>query len=389
MSEPKITYLGTLPGSGAGETVSNRWRPLRIVPWPFWLFVVLPVVITGIYIFGIASPRYVSEAQFVVRSSDRQQPSSLGVALQGVGLSSTQTDAFAVHRYIESRDAVRDVGRGVDLRRAFAGPHIDILSKAPPPWEGSSFEAEYNAIKRYLTVGYDSTTGISVLRVEAFTPEDAQEVAELLLQGGERLINRLNQRAENDAVVLGRIEIQETQARLATAQAALTTFRSRERFIDPETTAALSSRVLTELLTQLAGLKAERQQIAAEAPQSPALPQIDGRIAAVAQQIALEESRVAGGSDALVPKIGAYESLVMERELATRAVAEANARQEAALMEARRQKLYLERVVQPNRADVATRPNRLMTFLIVLSSLLLTYGLGWLVWAGVREHRQH
>ncbi len=389
MSEPKITYLGAVPGSAVSEAVSDRWRILRILPWPFWLFVVLPVLLTAIYIFGIASPRYVSEAQFVVRSSDRQQPSSLGVALQGVGLSSTQTDAFAVHRYIESRDAVRDVGRGVDLRRAYAGSNIDMFSKAPPFWAGRSFEALYGGIKRYLTVGYDSTTGISVLRVEAFTPEDSQKVAELLLQGGERLINRLNQRAENDAVVLGRAEIQSAQDRLAAAQAALTTFRSRERFIDPETTATLSSRILTELLTQLAGLKAERQQVAKEAPQSPALPQLDGRIAALEQQIKLEEGRVAGGSNALVPKIGAYESLVMERELATRAVAEANARQEVALMEARRQKLYLERVVQPNLADVATRPDRLMTFLIVLSTLLLAYGLGWLIWAGVREHRQH
>ena len=61
---------------------------------------------------------------------------------------------------------------------------------------------------------------------------------------------------------------------------------------------------------------------------------------------------------------------------------------DTARLDARRQKLYLERIVSPSVADKATEPNRFRAILMVLISTLLIYGIGWLVWAGLREHRQ-
>lgn len=359
----------------------------RRLPWPFLLIVVIPTVLAAIYFLLIASPRYVSEARFVVRAPNQPQPSAVGVALQGAGIAPAQTDAFAVHDYIRSRDALRELEKTHDVA-AMIGGRGDVFSRWPLPWESRTFEGRHKGFQRFVTVGYDSTTGISTLRVEAFRPDDARTLAEALLRGGEGLVNRMNARAAADAVSEAVVAQQEAEDRLAGAQGRLTAFRTRERFIDPAGPAAESAELVGQLLASVAALRAERAQIAAEAPQSPRLPGLDVRINALERQVAAERARVAGSPGSLAPQVGAYETLLQERLVAERQLTEAAAALVQARQDARRQTLYLQRIVDPGRPDEAILPHRWLAILTVLISLLLIYGVGWLVWAGVREHRQ-
>lgn len=387
MSDPKLTFLG--PGPDLERLLgASRAGRVRALPWPLLLVVGLPTLLAAIYFLLIASPLYVSEARFIVRAPNQPQPSALGVTLQGAGLAPTQTDAFAVHDYIRSRDGLAELNRRFDVAQMLGGRGGDLFSRYPRPWESRSQEGQHKGFQRFVMVGYDSTTGISTLRVEAFRPEDAQGLAEGLLQGGEGLVNRLNRRAAADAVAEAERAQIEAQTALATAQARLTAFRNRERFIDPQRAAAESTQLIGQLSATVAGLRAERAQLAAEAPQSPQLPSLDNRIAAYEGQIAAERAKVAGNAGSLAPRVGAYEDLVLARELADRQAGEADAALIEARQDARRQRLYLERIVNPGRPDQAMEPRRLLSILTVLITMLLIYGIGWLVWAGVREHRQ-
>ncbi len=367
------------------------FRLPALPPWaPSWAFLIcvgLPTVLAAVYFLLIASPRYVSEARFIVRQAGQAQPDALGLTLQGVGLGTAQTDAFAVHDYMRSRDAVAELERTLDLSRVLGPPGVDVLSRWPRPWESRSREGLYQGYQRFVTVGYDATTGISILRVEAYRPEDAQRLAETLLAGGEELVNRLNARSVADAVTQAERARDEARARLDAAQRNLVAFRNRERFIDPSMVAAEGAGLIGELSATLAGLRAERAQLAAEAPQSPQLPSLDNRIAAYERQISAERSKLAGAATSLVPAVSAYEDLVLERELADRQLSEATAALVVAERDARRQSLYLQRVVNPGLADEPTRPRRWRAVLIVLLGSLLLYGVGWLVWSGLREHR--
>lgn len=387
MTDSKLTFLG--PGPDLDKLVGPaRASRLRALPWPFLLVVVLPTLVAAIYFLLIASPRYVSEARFIVRAPNQAQPSALGVTLQSAGLAPASTDAFAVHDYIRSRDGLAELNRRYDVAQMLSGRGGDLFSRYPRPWESRSLEGQHKGFQRFVTVGYDSTTGISTLRVEAFTARDAQALAEGLLQGGEGLINRLNQRAAADAVAEAERAQIEAQTALSTSQGRLTAFRNRERFIDPQRAAAESTQLIGQLSATVAGLRAERAQLAAEAPQSPQLPSLDNRIAAYQGQIAAERAKIAGDAGSLAPRVGAYEDLVLEREFADRQATEAAAALVEARQDARRQRLYLERIVNPGRPDEAMEPRRWLSVLTVLLTMLLTYGIGWLVWAGVREHRQ-
>jgi len=386
MTDAKINYVGPMPDLIAGPPTGKPWW--KRIPLAFLLVVVAPTLLAAIYFLLIASPRYVSESRFIVRAANQSQPSSLGMALQGVGLSSATSDAFAIHEYISSPDGMREAEKKFDLSKVLRPRGLDVFTGWPRFGEGRSDESRYSGFERFVTIGYDAATGISVLRVEAFDPQTAYQLNRTLLEGGEGLVNRLNVRQAEDAVKDARLSVEEARARLAEIQGQLTNFRNQERFVDPARTAAEGSQLIGSLMTTLATLRAERSQLAVEAPQSPQIVSLDNRIAAYERQIETERNKIAGSSTSLASKIGSYEDLVARRELADKELAQATASLIGAAQEARRQKLYLERIVNPNTPDNATAPRRFMSILTVLVSVLLAYAVGWLVWAGVREHRQ-
>lgn len=384
MTNSKLTYLGSLP-KAAGRREPLGW--VKKIPLGFTLVVVAPTALAAAYFLVVASPRYVSESRFVVRAPTKQQPSSLGVALSGVGLSTGMPDSFAVHEYLTSRDGLGDINPVLNVRKMYQRPGIDRLSRLPKPFTDGSFETFYKQFNGYISVGYNSSSGISTLRVEAFTPEDAQRINNELLVGGERLVNRMNARATADAVAEAERLVTQNQVRLAEAQGRLTSFRNQERLIDPARTAQAGSELIGELMLQLATLRAERAQVAADAPNSPQLPLLDSRIAAFSRQAEEEKAKIAGNADSLALKISTYERLALDREFAGKLLASAEASLDSAQQDAQRQRLYLDRIVQPNRPDSPTEPKRWLSVLAVLASTLVAYGIGLLLWAGIRESK--
>ena len=382
----------------AGVTGFDGARPQRglsvllaRVPWLFFGIVIVPTTLAAIYFFFIAAPLYVSEARFVVHSRNSSPVSNLGSKLQSVGVSlgsESETDAYEVQEYMVSRDGLAAVSRRLDIRRILARPEADFLARFPRPFEGTTFENLFRGYKRFIKVGLDNQTEISVLRVKAFRPGDAQILANALLDEGEALVNRLNERAMQDAVAQAQRQLFEAQAQLNSVQARMNAFRNREQVVDPERASAAGVEMLSKLEVDLASLRAERAGLAASTPQSPQLPVLDRRIAAYATQLDLERARQAGEADSLAPKLGEYEQLTLERKLDSEALEVAVASLESARLDARRQQLFIERVVSPDLPDKATQPRRGLTVLIVLISSLILYGIVSLVVAGLKEHHQ-
>lgn len=385
MSNSDITYLGPVT---TGSSSPKRKVSLKNLPWGFIAVVGVPSLVSSIYLAFIAAPQYVSEAQFIVRSPSQPQMTGLGVALQGMGFANQSTDAFAVHNFITSRDGLAAIQKDVPVKEILSRPEADFLSSYPRVFEGKSEEALYKAMSRYVTVGYDSQTGISTLRVKSFRSEDAQTMARAMLNQGEILINKLNQRAIQNALDTSQNRLIQANEKLVTAQQALNEYRRVNGTIDPAREAQVRGEVVSGLMASVAQLEAEKTQLQRDAPDSPLLAQINSRLQGLRQQIAVEEGKIVGSDGALSAKIGTYERLMLQAELAAREVTASNAAVESARQDAVRQQLYLETIAAPSKPDKATEPRRLKLFLTVLMSCLLIYGCGWLVWASLREHRQ-
>jgi len=200
-------------------------------------------------------------------------------------------------------------------------------------------------------------------------------------------VNHLNDRADQDAVAETQRQITEAESDLGLAEDRLTTFRNRERLIDPTRSSQVNLDLMGKLQADIATLQAERAGIAASAPQSPELAGLDSRIRAYQQQAQDEQTKAAGQTDSLAPMIGEYERLSLERDFEDKRLASAAASAEEARVDARRKRLYLERISSPNLPDSPSGPERLKDLGVAIFSLVLLYGALALMLAGFREHQ--
>ena len=350
------------------------------------LFVLLPTALTGIYMFAVASNQYWSEAHFVVRSPTKPSMSGLGALLQTSGMSGIRDDSVSVNEFMRSRDALREIQDQVQFRDIVNRPGADFLARFPSFWQRNTFEELYEHYLYIVSVVHDATTGINTLKVRAFTPEDSQKVAEALLQASERLVNRLNDRAIGDTLALATAEVDKAEKRSSESQRALTVYRVSVGQVDTNSTAKTYLELIGGLERELSTLRAQLASVQASSPSNPGIPSLRDRVTALEQQVAEERRKLLGGEGALVGSFGEFERLRLEAEFAARALTAANAMLETARLEGLRKQLYLERVVEPNAADLSRYPRRLLTTFTVFGSAFLAYAILWLVIANAREH---
>ncbi len=351
-----------------------------------WLILFLPTLLSAIYLFFMASNQYESEAKFVVRSA--QRPDSLGGLsfLVQLGLQRSQDDSFIVQDFMTSRDAVRELQQRLPLRAMFKTDALDIVAGYPSLLYSTREERFYKYFQTMVSVVHTDKTGISTLKVRVFSAENAKKVADTLLQLGEGLVNRLNERLLRDAVGRAEDEVAGAQGRVIAAQAALTTFRNKELLIDPTRNAVALAELIAKLSTELATTRAQISEAKMSSSTGPQLPILERKAIALDEQITSERARVARSSDGLAERIATYERLVLEREFANKMLGTNEADLVRAKAEAAKQLLYLERVVEPNLADYSSQPKRLGSVLTVFAANLLLVLISWLVFTGIREH---
>ncbi|HVC55815.1 MAG TPA: capsule biosynthesis protein [Stellaceae bacterium] len=353
----------------------------------FWAIVGVPTLIAGVYYFGIASDLYVSEAKFVVRGPTKGPVSALSAMLGGAADSAVSEDTYAVHDYLMSRDVVRRLDRADDLRALLGRPEGDLLTRFPGVWYWrKDFEALYDAYSRFVSVDIDSTSGVSTLRVEAFRPADARRIAVALLSFSEQLVNALNARARHDSLAIFQREVDSTEQRIAKIQSQLTAYRVKQKMLDPKSAAIGPLELLAQLNAQLTSSKARLAEIIRNSPRSPQIRLVRTRIASLERLVTEEHSKITGEGDSVATALGEYERLDVQRLLAEKQLASAFTSLEGARLQAQRQQIYLETIAQPNLADYPLYPKRFVSFLTVVVTCLLAYGIAWLLIASVREH---
>jgi capsular polysaccharide transport system permease protein len=290
------------------------------------LTVVVPTLLSAVYFGLIASDIYISEARFVVRTPQKQTVTGLGALFQGGGFSRSQDDTYTVNDFIHSRDALKQLDDQFSLGKSFASSNVDRLSRfAGLDWD-NSFEALHRYYQKRISLNLDSTSSISTLTVNAFTAEDAYRINEKLLEMSETLVNQLNERGRKDTLEFATREVNE------------------------------------------AGKKSR------EATLALARNQTGG-------------ARTSASGDALVSKLTEIQRLTLEKEFADKMLAMAMNSLEQARTDAQRQQLYLERIAQPSRPDIAVEPRRIRNVFVTLILGLIAWGILSMLIAGIKEHK--
>lgn len=397
-SEPLAS--STVRPSGLGGALARMGRPggrgPRSVREWFLLLVVLPTLLVAGFLYGIAANVYESEARFLVRNRAASTPSN-AASLADQAAAAGRFSAFlpgsragseegrAVAAFIDSHAAIAGLRRTLDLVAIWRRPEADIVSRL---WFAEP-EAERLIwyYRRRVRVSLDSTTGMMILRAQAFRPGDAQELSSQLLLLSEQLVNTLSQRTIADAIRAATLDVERAEARLVAAREAMIGFRSREQAFDPQRAAVGAFDNIGRLEAQLAQSRADLQErrsfMRADNPQ---IQLLQNRIAALTAQIASERGRVTRGDEALPQQVAGFERLELERLLADRQLSSAVASLEMARAEAIRQQSFVVRVAEPHLPETALYPRAAYNILTVFVSLSVLFGIGWLLIVSAREH---
>lgn len=350
----------------------------------FWLTVVLPTMTAILYFGLIAANVYISESRFVVRSPERSTASPLGMLLKGTGFTRSQDDSYTVQDFMLSRDVLHALDEKVKLRAEYKKG--DVFSRFPGLEWDDSFENMHRYYQKMVGVQLDPVSSIATVTVRAFSPGEAQQINQHLLEMSEALVNQLNERGRQDMIRFAANEVAEAEKKAKLAALTLARYRNEKGVIDPEKQSAIPLQQIAKLQDELILTKSQLAQLQLLTKENPQIPVLKKRIQMLETEIKLESDHVAGGGRSLASKASEFQRLALEKEFADKQLASALASLEQARNEAQRQQLYLERIAQPSLPDAAMEPRRVRNIITTVVLGLVAWGVLTMIVAGIKEH---
>ena len=407
---------------GSAASASADWFAFLRVS--FALMVLLPTLAAAVYSGLIASPAYVSEARVAIRESlsfppfgdlgadsdtdgdgqkDGGRNAASGAAPQGKSLVSSIAKGltgllgglggaghlqapFILANYVRSLDYVAKLDEGGWLRRFFTGPGVDS-------WQALRRDASLERLRTYwdkhVTVAVDRRAEIVLLSVRAFSPEDAQVLAQRILKDGERLLNEIVIQSRTEAVSRARAQLDRVQKLYMQALVRQQEWRMRQRAVDP----VLAAEALGTSLMRL-----EQERIAADreirvlqrlsAPNSATIGVLRDRLGAIDSEIAAFKRRLAqaGETGSAVDALAAYEESELDVRFAETLQSVAVTGLQDAERRLRSQSAFVNVFVPPSLPTSTAPPSWLETTLFVLVLAVIIWVNVTILIAVIRDH---
>jgi len=374
----------------------------------FAVMVLLPVLVSGFYLYTRAADQYASTLGFTVRSEDVTSASDILGGLGSTLGSSSSRDTDILYEFIRSQGLVATIDARVDLQTLYAREQArdPLLGFAP----GGTIEDLTRYWQRMVRISYDAGAGLMELRILAFRPEDARRIAEAVQDESGKMINGLSTIAREDATRYARDDLARAEERLRQAREALTAFRIANQIVDVTADIQGQMGLLNTLQAQLASALIEFDLLGS-APGTtretdPRLVQAQRRIEVIEARIADERRKFGSGGqgttgqgttgqgsgqgddsegESYATKVAEFERLSVDREFAERAYLTALSAYDGARAEANRQSRYLAAYISPTLAERAQFPQRgLMIGIVALFSFLI-WAIGGLVFYSLRD----
>ncbi|MFT4012829.1 MAG: capsule biosynthesis protein [Paracoccus sp. (in: a-proteobacteria)] len=374
------------PPASLAEPKRRHWWLLV----SFLVMVVLPVAIWSWYLWARASDQYVSTVGFSVHREGAVPSIDL---LGGIGAlaggSSGSTDTDVLYEFIRSQDMVEKVDAKLDLRQKFSRdwPHDFVFAYDPK----GQIEDLTEYWTRQVRVLYDTSTSLITLRVNAFTPTDAQQIAQTVFQESSQKINELSAIAREDTIRLANAELEKARAELTRTRQAMTDFRVRSQIVDPQADLSSQMGVISGLQARLAEQLVANDLLLDNAkPTDHRVIQSQQKIDALRRLIDDERAKfgsaTAGpGGESYSKLMADYEKLAVDREFAEGAYRSARIAYETALAEAQRKSRYLAAHIEPKVAQSSTAPDRPWLLMVGAGSLLILWSIMVLIYYSIRD----
>ncbi len=381
--------VNTVP-AGPARMRKRHWG----VGASFLLLVVAPFAVVAFYLYSMAVDQYASTTGFTVRQNEAGAATDVlgGLAAFTGGGGSGQADADILFEFIVSQELVSRINARIDLVAHYSAPYdLDPLFALSPD---VTIEGMVDHWQRIVRVNYTQSSGLMDLRVLAFEPAVATQIAHAIIEESQTLVNELNGTARTDAMRFAEQDLDTALVRLRSAREALSGFRTRTQIVDPESDLQGRMGVLNNLQQQLAEALIENDLLGENTanPNDPRLRQSSQRIDVIRARIAQERQNFTladaevGGED-YPTLIAEFEGLVVDREFAEESYRAALTALDLARTNSVRQSRYLAVFIQPTLPERADFPRRRVILGLAGMFLLLSWAIMALVYYSIRDRQ--
>lgn len=386
------------PGKAASNRPPQQFRPtvsastMKLRHYglliSFVLCVLVPVAVSGWYLWTRAADQYASYVGFSVQKEDTDPAVALLGGITSLSTSSS-SDTDILYEYMYSQSLVAEIDAELDLRALWSKPQGDPVFSYDPP---GTIEDLTDHWADMVKVFYDSNTHLIELRVLAFDPADAKAIATAVYDKSSAMINKLAETSRDDAVRYAKEELDAEQARLRVARTAVTAYRNLNRMVDPSADVASQSGLLGNLQTQLAEAMIELDTLRLSSQDGdPRILPAERKVKVIEDRIDAERNKLGSGTGvdaaAYAGLVAEYEGLAADREFAEGAYRAALAAYDAAKAEARRQGRYLAAHITPTLAEAPRFPDRPVLLGLVALFSFAMWAIAALLYYSLRDRR--
>lgn len=366
--------------SEGGSEIERRRRERRSAVrerrrhrWINAFIVVTPVAIALVYALFIATPRYEAESRFFVQSGSGQQSAMGGAASllttgSSGGMLGGFVDGWAVNDFLKSRDCMQQLDQKVGLRRFLVRPGLDPLNHLS---EDSSEDELYRAYRASVHVSFNPLEQIDVLRVSAYSPEDAAVLSKALISLAEDFVSSMNKKGVADKLKVSEASVRLAEQKALAAREALTAWRTTHGNIDPTATVAMLLNLSSQLEAELSTAQINLDKIRALGNKDHfMLRPAELQVAALKKRLAALRHRLSGEGDTEAKQLKSYEALRNAQAFADSNLTLAQQSHQQAVTDALRLQRYLSIIAQPVPTDQPSSPR---TGILLLQALALGF----------------
>lgn len=348
-------------------------------------WVVACFAIAIIYFGFIASDRYVSRAELVVKQADQIKMMPEALSMLGLGGNNHQ-DVLLIQDYLKSADLLNKLDKELGLKAHYQSHKVDYFSRLPDNVSREEFLKYY---REHLTLRMDDISGVLTIELQAFDPAYGQKVVGVMLKESEGFINKLGHQVALEQLAFVEKEVDHAYQRLQAEKAKVLEFQNTHHLISPESTSTARMGVVSQIEAQLAQQQAQLKQLQSYMKATaPAVVSVQARVDALTEQLAQEQARLTGADKNSMNEVTAsYMDVQTQATLAADLYKTGLISLEQARIEAYRKLKHLLVISQPTLAEDAEYPRRLYNLATIGVLLCLLYGLIVMGLATLREHQ--
>jgi len=353
------------------------------------LVVVLPVVLTSLYLALLAQPQYASETGFVVRQEESVSASQMLGGLSQVLGTPSASNSDLLFEFIQSQAIVRRINDELGIVGHYAQfwPLDPVYSIRPD----ITIEDLAQFWRRMIRITYDKSSGVIMVEVRARDAAMAQQIAREIVAQSEAMINTLNAQARRDSIANAEVDLDQALNTLRSAREALVAFQARTQILDPQADIQGRMGVVANLQQQLAEALVDYDLLLqATDSTDPRVRQLDRRIRAIEQRIAGERASYSSDgttedADSYPSLLATYEGLRVDVQFAEEIYRVSLTALNQARTAAERQQLYLATFISPTSAETAEYPRKFLLVALTAFFCMMGWSVGALVYYSLRD----